>query len=43
MVDLFYWLTPSGRKITLFLEETWLDYRIVLVNISAGEQFNPDF
>jgi GST-like protein len=43
MIDLHYWPTPNGHKITLFLEETELDYRIVPVNISAGEQFRPEF
>jgi GST-like protein len=43
MIDLYYWPTPNGHKITLFLEETGLDYRIVPVNISAGDQFKPDF
>ncbi|RIA46650.1 GST-like protein [Hephaestia caeni] len=43
MIDLHYWPTPNGHKITLFLEETGLDYRIVPVNIGAGDQFKPDF
>jgi len=43
MIDLHYWPTPNGHKITLFLEESGLDYRIVPVNIGAGEQFAPDF
>ncbi len=43
MIDLYYWTTPNGHKITLFLEETGLPYRIVPVNISKGEQFKPDF
>lgn len=43
MIDLHYWPTPNGHKITLFLEEAGLDYRIVPVNIGAGEQFRPDF
>jgi GSH-dependent disulfide-bond oxidoreductase len=43
MIDLYYWTTPNGHKITIFLEETALPYRIVPVNISNGEQFKPDF
>ena len=43
MLDLYYWPTPNGHKITLFLEEAGLDYRIVPVNIGAGDQFKPDF
>lgn len=43
MIDLYYWTTPNGHKITMFLEETGLPYRIVPVNISKGEQFAPDF
>jgi GSH-dependent disulfide-bond oxidoreductase len=43
MIDLYYWPTPNGHKITLFLEETGLPYRLVPVNIGKGEQFRPDF
>jgi GST-like protein len=43
MIDLYYWTTPNGHKITMFLEETGLPYRIVPVNIGAGEQFEPAF
>jgi len=43
MIDLYYWTTPNGHKITLFLEETGLPYRIVPVNISKGDQFKPEF
>jgi len=43
MIDLYYWPTPNGHKITLFLEETGLDYTIHPVDISAGDQFEPDF
>jgi GST-like protein len=43
MIDLHYWPTPNGHKITMFLEEAGVDYRLVVVNISAGEQFKPDF
>ena len=43
MIDLYYWTTPNGHKITLFLEEAGLDYRLHGINIGKGEQFNPDF
>jgi GSH-dependent disulfide-bond oxidoreductase len=43
MIDLYYWTTPNGHKITLFLEETGLPYRIVPVNIGKGAQFEPAF
>lgn len=43
MIDLFYWTTPNGHKITIFLEESGLPYKIHPVNIGKGEQFNPDF
>ena len=43
MIDLYYWTTPNGHKITLFLEEAGLPYRILPVNIGKGEQFQPDF
>jgi GST-like protein len=43
MIDLYYWTTPNGHKITIFLEETGLPYRVIPVNISKGEQFAPAF
>jgi GST-like protein len=43
MIDLHYWPTPNGHKVTLFLEEAGLDYRLVPVDIGAGEQFRPEF
>jgi GSH-dependent disulfide-bond oxidoreductase len=43
MIDLYYWPTPNGHKITMFLEETGLAYRIVPVDISSGDQFKPEF
>jgi GSH-dependent disulfide-bond oxidoreductase len=43
MIELYYWTTPNGHKITMFLEESGLPYTIVPVNIAAGEQFQPDF
>lgn len=43
MIDLHYWTTPNGHKITMFLEEAGLPYRIIPVNISAGDQFKAEF
>ncbi len=43
MIDLYYWPTPNGHKITMFLEETGLAYRIVPVDIRTGAQFAPGF
>jgi GST-like protein len=43
MIELSYWTTPNGHKITIFLEETATPYKIIPINISKGEQFAPDF
>jgi GST-like protein len=43
MIELYYWPTPNGHKVTLFLEETGLAYRIHPVDIGKGAQFEPDF
>jgi GSH-dependent disulfide-bond oxidoreductase len=43
MIELHYWTTPNGHKITIFLEESGLPYRIVPVNIGKGEQFKGAF
>lgn len=43
MIELYYWTTPNGHKITMFLEEAGLSYTIVPVNIGTGDQFKPDF
>jgi len=43
MIELYYWPTPNGHKITMFLEEAGLKYRIHPIDISAGDQFKPDF
>ncbi len=43
MIDLFYWPTPNGHKITLFLEEAGLPYKLHAVNIGKGAQFDPGF
>ncbi len=43
MIDLYYWPTPNGWKITIALAEMGLDYNLHMVNIGRGEQFEPDF
>jgi GSH-dependent disulfide-bond oxidoreductase len=43
MIHLYYWTTPNGHKITIFLEETTLPYSIKPINIGAGDQFSPEF
>src|SRR5688572_14511355 len=43
MIDLYYWTTPNGHKITIFLEEAGLEYALKPVNIGKGEQFSPAF
>jgi GST-like protein len=43
MIDLHFWPTPNGHKVSIFLEEAGLDYRFFPVNIGKGEQFRPEF
>ena len=43
MIDLHYWPTPNGKKVTIFLEEAGLPYRVVPCNIGRGDQFSEDF
>lgn len=43
MIDFYYWTTPNGHKVTMFLEESGLSYNIKPINISKGEQFDPAF
>jgi GST-like protein len=43
MIDLYSWATPNGHKVHIMLEECGLPYRVHPVNISAGDQFKPDF
>ena len=43
MIELYYWTTPNGHKITILLEEIGLPYTIIPVNIGAGDQFKPEF
>ena len=43
MIELYYWPTPNGHKISIMLEECGLDYEVKPVNIGRGDQFDPDF
>jgi GST-like protein len=43
MIDVHFWPTPNGYKVTVFLEETGIPYRVVPVNIGRGDQFKPEF
>ncbi|MBM3601398.1 MAG: glutathione S-transferase family protein [Alphaproteobacteria bacterium] len=43
MIDVYFWPTPNGYKITIFLEEVGLPYQVIPVDIGAGDQFKPDF
>ena len=43
MIELYYWPTPNGHKISIMLEECGLDYDVKPVNIGAGDQFDPEF
>jgi GST-like protein len=43
MIELYYWPTPNGHKITIFLEESGIPYKITPVNIGNGDQFKPDY
>jgi GSH-dependent disulfide-bond oxidoreductase len=43
MIDVYYWPTPNGKKVTIFLEETGTPYKVVPINIRKGEQFEPAF
>ena len=43
MIDVHYWPTPNGWKVSIMLEECGLDYRVVPVDIGGGDQFKADF
>nr|WP_295713090.1 glutathione binding-like protein [uncultured Halomonas sp.] len=43
MIDLYYWTTPNGHKVSIMLEEAKLAYRVKPINIGRGEQFDPEF
>src|SRR5438477_4188009 len=42
-IDLYYWPTPNGWKISIMLEECGLPYNMIPVNIARGDQFKPEF
>jgi GST-like protein len=42
-IDLYYWPTPNGYKVSIMLEECGLPYRVIPLNIARGDQFKPDF
>ena len=43
MIDLYTWFTPNGRKVSIMLEEIGMDYNVHVINISKGEQHDPEF
>ena len=43
MLDLYFWTTPNGYKVTILLEELGLSYNVIPIHIGKGAQFNPDF
>ncbi len=43
MIDVYYWPTPNGWKVTIMLEECGLDYQVIGVDIGGGDQFKPEF
>ncbi|MBX3490020.1 glutathione S-transferase N-terminal domain-containing protein [Parvibaculum sp.] len=43
MIDLYYWPTPNGKKVTILLEECGLPYNLIPLHIGRGDQFSPEF
>ena len=43
MIDVYYWPTPNGKKVTILLEELGMPYNVVPLNIGRGDQFSNDF
>jgi GST-like protein len=43
MIDLYFWATPNGKKVSVALEELELAYKVIPINIGRGEQFTPEF
>jgi GSH-dependent disulfide-bond oxidoreductase len=43
VIDLYYWPTPNGWRVSIMLEEAGIPYNVKYVNIGAGDQFKPDF
>src|SRR6266702_2073761 len=43
MIDLYFWITPNGYKVTILLEELGLKYNVIPIRIGKGDQFKPEF
>jgi len=43
MIDLYYWPTPNGKKVTILLEEAELPYNVIPLDVGRGDQFSPEF
>ena len=43
MIDLYYFPTPNGRKISILLEEIGVSYKVIMVDLTKGEQFSKEF
>ena len=43
MIDVYFWMTPNGYKVTIALEELGLPYNVIPINIGKGDQFKPEF
>ena len=43
MIDVYFWPTPNGHKVTIALEELALPYSVIPINIGKGDQFNSEF
>lgn len=43
MIDLYYWPTPNGKKVSIMMEETGLPHKLIPLDITKGEQFEPEF
>jgi len=43
MIDVYFWPTPNGRKVTIALEELRLPYNVIPINIGKGDQFKSEF
>jgi GST-like protein len=43
MIDVYFWPTPNGHKVTIALEELGLPYRVIPINVGKGDQFNSEF
>ena len=43
MIDVYFWMTPNGYKVTIALEELGIPYNVIPINIGKGDQFKPEF